>query len=1042
MYAKLSPPDASRLLSRARLQQRLDESRGGVVWVSGPAGAGKTSLLGRWVRDLSSPALWYRVDADDHDPVTIFEWLTKGLNLKSKSALPRFAAEHMTNLPHFARRFFRAYFATAGDDAVLVFDNVHEALHEPGFAAILGTMLAERPPATTLVFSSRLELDGDWAQVQAGPEHRHIRWSDLRCTDEEAIELARLWRLAAPSVDMLRRVDGWMAALAVMLRQAGGDAPTTLRALDSADIFETFAAKAFDRLRPEQQRLLLMNAFSPWIDARSTDELCGSQDTAIHLDALWREQFFIERRLTTEGRAEYVCHALLRAFLQHRAGALWSAEELRRHCRHHARTLEGLGDIGGAIACHSLACDWPRIADLIDKHAPALLASGRLATLAEWIQSVPEHDARRFPTLAYWQGTCLVFQSPPQAIECFKRAHAGHLEKGETLAALLDVCALMDAYFIQWEYWEQARPWADELARLNALMAGRYQSLDVEVRVVSNVVGLMFPHFDQPAVKLSLERAEEILRTSTSPAHQLALAGFLIGYYWWAGYPAKIREVSRLASQALARAEASPVVAFPLQMWVGIGAYSDGRAAEPELANYLDRVLQLGETSGVHIFDFHAWCHKIMEAMAVDDPAAASHALSQAQRLSPGARGARQLLTLCQIAERLTHRDWQAAADLALACLDHSPDFGGWTYGAQAVRTGLAQALAMLGQHDRARAHLAGPADFARRLPSPYLRMTIAFILAAGAYAAQDVAEGDEHLREALGLARAQGFRHLHPWWSPPFHAPLLARALAADIETAWVTQLIRLQRVAPPSAGVEVWPHPIRIHTLGRFSVLINQEPLPRQGKAQRRVLELLKILAAQGGRDIAVDALAADLWPDSDGDAGLDSFDVTLHRARKLLGDPASLLLHDGRLSFNPALVCLDLWVLTRLTEVIDQSLRRSTPTAFLLKTWTQDLFRHYSGPLLASEPDEPWLVTAREIWRRRFERHVLRLADAAASGGLPAQALDLHARLLEVDPLAEPVVRAQLSLLNKLGRHDEANHIGAHVATLRTKQRNPRS
>jgi DNA-binding SARP family transcriptional activator len=319
--------------------------------------------------------------------------------------------------------------------------------------------------------------------------------------------------------------------------------------------------------------------------------------------------------------------------------------------------------------------------------------------------------------------------------------------------------------------------------------------------------------------------------------------------------------------------------------------------------------------------------------------------------------------------------------------------------------------------------------------------MSVNFILAACAYAAQDTTQGDEHLREALGLARAQGFRHLHPWWSPPFFSPLLARALAADIETAWVSQFIRQQRVAPPVAGVEVWPHPIRIHTLGRFGVRINQGPLPRQGKAQRRVLELLKILAAQGGRDIAVDALAADLWPDSDGDSGLDAFDVTLHRARKLLGDPASLLLHDGRLSFNPDLVWLDLWALTRLTDRIEQGLGRSSPTAAVLQAWTQELFRHYSGPLLASESDVPWLVTARDIWRRRFERHVLRLAGSCLTAKLPDHALELYRRLLEIDPLAESVVRAQVDLLTNLGRHSEANQASATLQTLRSRLRSLR-
>ena len=297
-----------------------------------------------------------------------------------------------------------------------------------------------------------------------------------------------------------------------------------------------------------------------------------------------------------------------------------------------------------------------------------------------------------------------------------------------------------------------------------------------------------------------------------------------------------MREASRIASHALTEARPGPFSSFHLHMWIGIAAYSDGLATDPGLSGHLDRVLELGDQQGIHLFDFHAWCHKIMEAMAVDDIAAGATALQKAKALDPGLRGARLVLILCEIGQRMMERDWPAAVKLAEESLTASPDFGGWVFGAQSLRVGLAQALTMLGEHERASRHLAGPLDFARRLPSPYFHMMANFIQAAGAYARHDLERGDAHLRAALGIARAKGFRHFHPWWSPPFFAPLLARALEADIEADWVTLLIARQRVKPPSADAHAWIYPVRIHVLGRFSVLLNGVPMVQQGKAQRR--------------------------------------------------------------------------------------------------------------------------------------------------------------------------------------------------------------
>ena len=76
MPAKLVRPTASGLITRARLFERLDESlRSRVVWISGPGGAGKTSLVSTFIEARGLDCLWYQVDASDADLASVTHYL-------------------------------------------------------------------------------------------------------------------------------------------------------------------------------------------------------------------------------------------------------------------------------------------------------------------------------------------------------------------------------------------------------------------------------------------------------------------------------------------------------------------------------------------------------------------------------------------------------------------------------------------------------------------------------------------------------------------------------------------------------------------------------------------------------------------------------------------------------------------------------------------------------------------------------------------------------------------------------------------------------
>jgi DNA-binding SARP family transcriptional activator len=210
----------------------------------------------------------------------------------------------------------------------------------------------------------------------------------------------------------------------------------------------------------------------------------------------------------------------------------------------------------------------------------------------------------------------------------------------------------------------------------------------------------------------------------------------------------------------------------------------------------------------------------------------------------------------------------------------------------------------------------------------------------------------------------------------------------------------------------------------LGQFRLLRNGEPLTFAGKAQRRPLELLKVLIANGGREVSEERITEALWPRIDGDSAHRSFTTTLHRLRKLLGEDRALPLSEGKLSLDGRYVWTDTWALEQVIARIEQMLRlphESIDSEALDKLLAQ-LNVLYRGPFLGNEPEQPWSLALRERLRHRF----LRAAGEASrywQAAQPARAVEVLERALEADNVAESLYRHLMQCYAQLGRRAEA-------------------
>ena len=367
-----------------------------IIFVTAPAGYGKTTTISTWLSQLMMPAAWISLNEKDNDFYCFFSYLITALRniepdnfgktlnlLKSSGVQPKevILSQLVNDL------------AELTSDCILVLEDYHQItsmdIHEA-----LGFILDNHIPNLHLVISSRVSPPFPVASLRASDQLVEITHKDLRFSRSEIstyLEKVHQITLTDREIDKLEaKTEGWIAGiqLVALLISEGRSASEVLENLSGANRYFTdyFMDVIFSKLPEFIQSFLLRTSVLEQLSGSLCDFVTGYDNSINILKDLEKKLLFTAP--IDEGYEWYRYHNLFREMLQTRL----KQSDVSQYYQVLTRAsiwYEKQHEIGEAIDYAFLANDYLRASELLEKYGFNCKYRYGWWRMSEWLKKLP-----------------------------------------------------------------------------------------------------------------------------------------------------------------------------------------------------------------------------------------------------------------------------------------------------------------------------------------------------------------------------------------------------------------------------------------------------------------------------------------------------------------------------------------------------------------------------------------------------------------------------------------------------------------------------
>lgn len=1021
---------------RERLFNLLDHARQPVIWISAPGGSGKTTLVTSWLKERMLSSLWYTVDDGDKDISTFFYYMgiaAKQISSRKQKSLPLLTPEYLGSIPLFARRFFENLYIRLQAKSVVVLDNYQQTEDDTSFHEMMVVAMESLPEDKKIIIISRSDPLQFYSRLLANKQIKVIGWNEIQFNLEETkgfIHLSKkhenyenslLSHEIAPL--LLNRTDGWVAGMVLMLNSGlQAQLSKTVKTEDllnqnHENIFNYFATEIFKKADEKIQDFLLKSAFLPDMTPAMARELTGYKNSEIILSGLNKKNYFCQKQ---SGQTHiYIYHPLFRDFLLKQAGENFDSAMHNKVCIDAAQILEQSGKIEPAVKLYIEISNFKELERVIIAHSETFIKKGRSKTLEIWILSMPTNLLNKSPWALYWLGICLLVFDPVKARGYFEKALYVFEQENNMSGVFLSWSELVDSYTVAWHRLEPLDDWIEWFYEKRPQPV-LFPAIEIEARCASSMAGAMI--WRQPYhsdISMWIERSVNIMRRVSNPDIRLRSCNNAILFYIWIGDIEKLLLTLDEVRLISGTDGIHPLTNLTCKWLEAIGtkfAFSDSKTA----LNLLNEALKISNDQNIHVWDhlIYAIGHecnifegnqkktlefieKLKVTLKPDSLQGYSHYHN---------RVASYHIVFDNLSEALYH------ARLSVEFSEEVSGKEGIYYPEATYRILFAYALAKTGDFRGARHQLVVSKKIIKKSRSDTNHFTYLFVMSEIAYIQGRDQVGLAILQKAFLKGRRCNFTTLFCWWQPEVLSGLCIRALEENIEVSYVKKIIRLNALVPNKQTWN-WPYPIKILTLGRFELFIDDKAVQCSGKIQQKPLAMLKLIIGLGGKDVAENKISDILWPDAEGDMAHNSFKVTLNRLRKILGDEKFIQIQGGKLSLNTSFVYVDIWALDNILEKAEKE------SVGMIVELTNQAINIYRGKFLQGEEHIAPIKYFQKELVRKMSKLLLQCFNYLDKSEQSENGLNYLEKALVFDETSEVVFQKLIQCYFDIGRKDEA-------------------
>lgn len=366
-----------------------------LIFVSSPAGYGKTTLLTDFADDVDAIVCWYRIDRDDVDVAPFAVHLI----LAFQQQYPEFGKDLLPVLQAggggmdsagMAVEIVNEMVRQVTDFSLLVLDDYHLVGEKQAIVDLIETILSYLPDQVRIIIASRSVYGIPAASLYVRSDLATLSAEDLRFQPQELKQLARdhySIELKDEQVEeFAERADGWIIAILLAIRTLEQGGQPQFHA--SSDEMYKFLAEEVVALQPGHLRkFLLHTSILEDFNEQSCNAILEIDNSRTLIQELEERNLFLTRIETQAGDINFRYHQLFSEFLEQRFAE--TDRTLKTELHERAAVWYAHNDLWEKAVQHKIAAgDRESAALWMDRNASGLFVSGKTSVIADWIQSL------------------------------------------------------------------------------------------------------------------------------------------------------------------------------------------------------------------------------------------------------------------------------------------------------------------------------------------------------------------------------------------------------------------------------------------------------------------------------------------------------------------------------------------------------------------------------------------------------------------------------------------------------------------------------